>query len=98
MTALFTGSTSLSIVVYQQHRLQQVLVGRYVQVSACLSVCLSLCLPVSLFLLVCFSVLFTVSVWSTFSHNFFCLSTFLVIYLLLFLTYFWLLNQEVVQM
>jgi len=42
VTALFTGSTLSTVQL--QRRLQQCLVGRYLQVSVCLSVTLCVCL------------------------------------------------------
>ena len=45
VTALFTGSTLSTVQL--QRRLQQCLVGRYLQVSVCLSHCVSVCRSLS---------------------------------------------------
>jgi len=61
MTALLTGSTSSD--VFHLRRLQHVLVGRYVQVPACLFASPSLCLLASLstsFTVLCFAVILSV--------------------------------------
>jgi len=72
MAALLTGSTSSD--VFQLRRLQQVLVGRYIQVSACLFASPSLCLLASLsssFAVLYFAVIFSVVCFLSFcSGNF----------------------------
>ena len=79
MTALFSDSVSSSSAVYQQRCLQQVPVGRLVQVPACLSISLSLCFLVCLFgclLLLPISVLCCLCCPFLCQSYFCCLSTF----------------------